>query len=270
MSKNDSVQRYTWEDAIIEAETLKILPAGAVNTGLRLARNINWSPSDGRPSGLYWKNELAGKVAGVSRASIFRNIKPLKEAGYMIVVNGNLLPVIPESHVETRIAFDERTEELKKSHSETKKSQVDTTESQVETGKSQVDNPYSEDTYTEDVLSEDSSSEVAPAPSLCVNDNDSSSLYEYDDDIEWDTVQTEEVPQSQLETSLDEDTEMESSAIMRSSVRAAIRIRAGQKNWSKMKERSIAETCLSRMERHETIEGLIDEVAAEWEVGEDW
>lgn len=127
---NELVQRYTWEDAVIEAESLGLLPAGAVNLCLRLARAINWVPADGRPSGLYWKNETALKSVNSSKATYHRYRQQLFDAGFFVEVKGNLLPQIPEL------------------------SQIETVESQIETTESQLDSPYSEDTYSEDLLSE--------------------------------------------------------------------------------------------------------------------
>lgn len=280
MSKK--VQRYTWCDALIEASAdngkTYGIKTGVADMGLRLARVINWEPNDGRPSGLYWDNETAAEVVGVSRANFYRHLKVLKAEGFFVLEKGNLLPVIPESQIETREVYDARVEaiktanELKKSQTETSKSQNDTEKSQVETPKSHFDNPYSEDTYTEDSLSEDSSSEVAPAPSLCDNDTYSSSLYEDDFEIEWDTVQTEEVPKSQNETfEENEDVDVENTVNSRVSVREIVRVRGIKGRWSKMKSEDILNKCLARIEMHDgTPESLVDEVQATWEVGDDW
>lgn len=152
------IERYTWEDAVIEAETLGLLSAGAVNLCLRLARAINWKPGNkrkGMPSGLYWKNEDALKAVNSSRATYYRYRKELFDAGFFIDINSNLIPQIPNlSQVETT------------------DSQSETTLSQSETKDSQLDNPYSEDTYSdnlcrEDLYSEDSSAvaDATVAPS---------------------------------------------------------------------------------------------------------
>ena len=169
------VQRYTWEDALIEAEATGIVKAGAVNTGLRLARNINWEPKDHRPSGLYWDNETAAEVVSISRASLYRNIKELKAAGFFVEVGGNLQPVIPQSQDETKkayMALVEETVQRSKSHNETSQSQNETSQSHNETQQSQNDNPYSEDTYTEDVFPEEVFSEtVSDEPVILLPSN---------------------------------------------------------------------------------------------------
>ena len=199
----NTTQRYDWEDALIEAETMNVITTAAANVGLRLARVINWVPGDGRPSGLYWANELAASVVGVSRSTLFRGIKPLKEQGYLIEKNGNLLPVVPESHFDTKDAFDARLKAEVQSHNDTCESQIDTTQSQIDTSESQIEHPYSEDTYTEDSLSEDSYTEAAAGVPLPTDTFDSSSLSEdIDDEV---IVSTEEVPQSQIETDEDDD-----------------------------------------------------------------
>lgn len=132
------MNRYDWEDALIDAQTAGQIPNGALLVALKLARAINWSPKDKRPAGLYWKNEDALKSVGAGRATYFTHRQSLVETGFIRFENGNLLPTIPE-----------------KSLVETKESPVETTESLVETEKSLGDNPFSEDTFSEDVCSEE-------------------------------------------------------------------------------------------------------------------
>ncbi|WP_328496768.1 hypothetical protein OHS59_31720 [Streptomyces sp. NBC_00414] len=132
------IERYTWEDRLIEAETLGLLPSGAVNMCLRLAKAINWKPGNhrkGMPSGLYWANEEALKEVNSSRATYFRYRKILFDVGFFTEIKGNLIPLLPVL------------------------SQIETGESHIETGESQTDTPYSEDTYTEDSSTEDTKSE---------------------------------------------------------------------------------------------------------------
>ena len=140
-----TVQRYEWEDALVDAQTTGLIPNGALLLALKLARAINWCPKDKRPAGLYWKNEDALESVGASRATYFKHRQSLVETGFFRQENGNLLPTMPdESLVETR------------------KSLVKTTESLVETEKSLVDNPLSVDTFSEDELSEETLSEEGP------------------------------------------------------------------------------------------------------------
>ncbi|MGY4959878.1 hypothetical protein [Streptomyces sp. 900105245] len=143
------IERYTWEDSLIEAETQGIISAGAVNMCLRLAKAINWKPGNkrkGQPSGLYWKNEEALKAVNSSRATYFRYRKSLFEAGFFTEVNGNLIPQIPVL-----------------SQTDTDQSHIETKESQIETEESQTDTPYSEDTYSEDVSSDKNNAAVPAA-----------------------------------------------------------------------------------------------------------
>lgn len=153
------VQRYAWEDALIDAESLELLPAGAVNMALRLARAINWEPTGkraGMPSGLYWKNEEALKAVNSSRATYFRYRKFLFDTGFLTEERGNLIPLVPDlSQVEAPATTEESQIEITASH-------IETSQSQVETDESQIDTPYSEDTYTDDSSSGDVSSADTP------------------------------------------------------------------------------------------------------------
>jgi len=139
------MNRYEWEDALVDAQAAGVIPNGALLLGIKLARAINWSPKNGRPSGLYWKNEEALKAVGASRANYFKHRQSLLETGFFVQENGNLLPQMP-----------------KESLLETNESPVETTESPLETEKSLLDNPLSEDTLSEDVLSEEVSTETVP------------------------------------------------------------------------------------------------------------
>lgn len=211
-----NVKRYDWEDALIEAESLGHLEAGAVNMCLRLAKAINWDSKGrhaGKPSGLYWKNEDALTSVGSSRATYFRYRRQLFEIGFFKEEAGNLIPQVPElSQIETVVNNEE-------SHIETGQSQVETTLSHIETPQSQVDTPYSEDTYTEDVLSEDSysketavSADASPATSNLEQLGKSRYQYTMTPTDSLNSVRTADpvyivdldgvtkVPQSQLET----------------------------------------------------------------------
>lgn len=139
------LNRYEWEDALIGASEAGVLKDGALLVALKLAKVIHWNPKDGRPSGLYWKNMDAFEAVGIARATFFRHRESLFETGFLSMTNGNLIPSLPKSQIET----------VEQSQNETLESQVETNQSQVETTESQVDNPYTVDTYTEDSFSED-------------------------------------------------------------------------------------------------------------------
>ena len=148
----ETVQRYTWEDSLIEAQKHGRISNGALLLALKLARAINWEPKGNRGSGLYWKNEDALRDVGASRATYFRNRGSLFDQGFFIEVNGNLIPRVPESLCETN-------------------------ESLCETEKSLCDNPYTVDTYTVDTYTEDNTETVAGAPATILNSvRDSDSL----------------------------------------------------------------------------------------------
>lgn len=139
------MQRYQWEDALIKAESAGTINSTAVNVALRLSSAINWAPKTNKPAGLYWANEEAAAAVNVSRASLYRALKVLKAAGFLVESKENLLPTLPESQIETS------------------KSQIDTEKSQIETAESQIDNPFTEDIFTEDTCPEDSFKDIEPA-----------------------------------------------------------------------------------------------------------
>ncbi len=115
-----NVRRFEWDDALVYACRDGHLSRGAMTVALQLSTAITWLPKDGKPSGLYWKNETACKSVGVSRATYFRYRAELANVGFYKEVRGNFIPLLPN------------------------KSQSETTESQVETNKSQLDNPCSD------------------------------------------------------------------------------------------------------------------------------
>ena len=151
------VQRYTWDDALIDAQTNGTINDRDLLVALKLSKAINWSPKDARVPGLYWANEEAAAAVGISRSTLYKALRELKRAGFFTLVKGNLVPVIPESLSETKTA---------KSQSETPKSLLETSKSLSETPKSPSDNPFSEDILSEDTLSEDSFSKNNPQPQV--------------------------------------------------------------------------------------------------------
>jgi hypothetical protein len=169
------MDRYTWEDLLTDAQTAGVIPEGAWALAMKLSRAVNWSPKDGRPSGLYLANVQAAESVGSSRATLYRYEALLIEAGFFTLAGGNLLATLPhESQIETIQAGAKAVVEVAKARQaekKAKKSQVETTEShietdssQVETEESQVEHPLSEDILTADEFSEDSvSADAVPA-----------------------------------------------------------------------------------------------------------
>jgi hypothetical protein len=137
------LQRYEWEDALIESHTNGIISNGAVLAALKLASKVNWSPKDPsrKEPGLYWKNDDAFKAAGVGRSTFYRHRSELFEAGFFDLVRGNLVPRLGQSTPETV------------------ESSRETDESPGETKKSPGGQPFGEDTFTVNTLSEDAVSE---------------------------------------------------------------------------------------------------------------
>lgn len=154
----NNIKRHDWEDALVQAQVDGLIKDGALLLALKLAKAINWNPKNGRPAGLYWKNEDAFEAVGIARATYFRHRQSLFETGCFKDEGGNLIPCLPaESQIETNTKSTESVE----SQIETTESQIETTQSQIETGKSQIDNPLSVDTLSEDVLDVDEWNETA-------------------------------------------------------------------------------------------------------------
>lgn len=181
------IQRYAWSDAIVEAQAMGVIGNGEFTTAMKLAHAIYWEPSDGRPSGLYWSNELAAQTVGLGLATFYRRIKSLKQAGFFEEVKGNLIPCIPDSQSETHAKFDERKEALKAAHTSQSESQplkVRVATSQSESPNSQSDKTYSGDyaveRYSGDLYSEDSIA-GAKAPALPAEGGESSTPTSSDD-----------------------------------------------------------------------------------------
>lgn len=150
------VERYTWSDALVEAQTKGVIENGALLLAMKLAKAINWKPKNKRPAGLYWKNEDALAEVGASRATYYKHMPSLVETGFFTRDKGNLLPAMPQkSLVETSQDTQKSLVETGKPQIEPQKSLLETTESLVETGKSLVDRPLSVDILSEDELSEE-------------------------------------------------------------------------------------------------------------------
>lgn len=152
---NNKVERYSWEDALIEAQARGLIKNGALLLALKLAKAINWKPKGGKPSGLYWKNAEALRDVGASRSTYFEHRKSLVETGFLTEIGGNLIPMVPD------LSLVETVQEGIESLPETSESVLETEQSVVETPESVVETPYSEDIYSEDSLSEDDSKDVA-------------------------------------------------------------------------------------------------------------
>ena len=99
MRKQNNIERYQWENALIDAQLAGLIGNGELLTALKLSRNINWKPKDGRAPGLYWKNDDAFFASGLGRATFYRHRTELFNAGFLALVGGNLLPTLPNERV---------------------------------------------------------------------------------------------------------------------------------------------------------------------------
>jgi len=191
------MQRYTWEDGLIEAQAVKAISNGGLMTALKLARVFNWSQG----GELRWANELAADVVGLGRSTYYTNVKELKAAGYLKTVNGNLVAILPDNQEEVNSEFEAQMEAKNKTYKAAQAERKDsrsgnynpgprkndlhvqnpellvqktgpaspengTCESKLQQGYS--DNTYSDNTYSEDSSTDNSSSDAAsqrqPAP----------------------------------------------------------------------------------------------------------
>ena len=157
------MKRFTWEDALIDAQAAGEIGNGALLVALKLSKAINWSPKKHKQPGLYWKNDDALKSVGCGRSTYFKYRAELFEAGFFMEVKGNLIPRLPE----------QSTVETEQSTVWTEESTVETTESTLETEESIGEHPFSVDTFSEDVCSvDDVVTDSADAPSVDTNDKD--------------------------------------------------------------------------------------------------
>jgi hypothetical protein len=147
------LQRYEWEDSLIEAQKDGIISNGALMAAVKLARAINWNPTRAERTepGLYWKNDDAFEAVGLGRSTFYRHRSELFDTGFFDTVRGNLVPRLGQSTLRTA------------------ESTVETNESQEETAQSQGGQPFSEDTFTvntwsEDAISEDDEASASPRP----------------------------------------------------------------------------------------------------------
>lgn len=154
------VQRYTWTDLLVKAQAVGMISNGALLACMKLSAAINWTPSDGRVPGLYWKNDTAFEVYGLGRSTFYKaDKKVLFELGFLgHDARKNLIPLLPsESLSETINDLHEqkKVKVMEKSLSETKKvSKGDSNSLEVRLEKSQLEHPFSVDNSVE-ILSED-------------------------------------------------------------------------------------------------------------------
>jgi hypothetical protein len=147
----ERIQRYEWEDCLIEASTLKLIPKGWATTALRLSRQINWTPvKTQREPGLYWSNALAAKSVGIGQSTMYEHVKGLKQHGFLIVKKGNLVPRLPHDHEGIWRQFDQYVEQLASSEC-----QEEGTEEQDDDSRTQSSDSTRRDTFTEDICTED-------------------------------------------------------------------------------------------------------------------
>lgn len=184
------VERYTWSDALVDAQTQGRIGNGPLLLAMKLARVINWNKKE-----LRWSDRDAWTACGSSKGSFYDNVKVLFDEGFFVRTNGNLVPCIPQwaEQSESRtgkspeVGLKSQSEIAKKSGSRTNESESRTSESGSRTQESESCDTYSEDLYSEDSSSEDVSTVeevpvvVADAPTtveIKKDQEDSSNLLE--------------------------------------------------------------------------------------------
>lgn len=156
MSESERLQRYEWEDCLIEAAALKLIPKGWASSALRLSRQFNWTPKKtGKEPGLYWANRLAAKSVGIGESTMYEHVKGLKEFGFLMVKGGNLIPRLPSNHEDIRTQFDERVQQLTAAHDQETNYERDKADSRIQSRDSTGDDSFTEDSCTDDSSTED-------------------------------------------------------------------------------------------------------------------
>lgn len=155
MTESERLQRYEWEDCLIEATALKLIPKGWASSALRLSRQFNWTPKKtGKEPGLYWANRIAAKSVGIGESTMYEHVKGLKEHGFLTVKAGNLIPRLPSNHEAIRTQFDERVKQLTAAQDQEKDSGREEADS-----RNQSPGSTGHDTFTEESCSDNPSTE---------------------------------------------------------------------------------------------------------------
>ena len=111
-----TLQRYEWEDCLIESQALVLMAKEPVATALALARQINWNPKDGGKPSLRWANKLAAESVGIPRSTLMKHLKVLKKEGFLVVDRNNLVPALPSDHEDIKRAFQTLVADLSEVH----------------------------------------------------------------------------------------------------------------------------------------------------------
>jgi len=147
MTESSTLQRYTWENCLIEASALKLIRVGWAHTALRLSRQVNWTPKKtGRQPGLYWSNSLAAKSVGISVSTLYEHLKGLKLNGFVTVQSGNLVPRLPDNHEQVNQMFIDWVQQITQEYNS-----KNTRRNQEENSEIQIQSSEESETFSEDL-----------------------------------------------------------------------------------------------------------------------
>lgn len=162
MSEKKHLQRYEWEDCLIESQALVLIAKEPVATALFLARQFNWDPKDGGKPSLRWANKLAAESVGIPRSTFMKHLKVLKQEGFLAVEGNNLVPALPSDHDDIKRAFQTLVADLSEVHGQGLTAQrrdflshIDNSRSSSGTAGSSNEDSFTEDSCSEDLCTDD-------------------------------------------------------------------------------------------------------------------
>lgn len=94
--KKKVLQRYKWEDALINAQTIGYISNGALLTALKLAGGMNWKLG----GELRYDNDSACVAYGIGRTTFYVHRKELIESGFLGHKSGNYIARMPGNQEE--------------------------------------------------------------------------------------------------------------------------------------------------------------------------
>ena len=98
------LQRYKWEDTLIEAQTIGYITNGALLTALKLAGGMNWKLG----GELRYDNDSACVDYGIGRTTFYAHRKELIESGFLGRRAGNYFAKLPTNQNEYEKKVNEK------------------------------------------------------------------------------------------------------------------------------------------------------------------
>lgn len=162
-ASSHTLQRYEWEDRLIESHALALIAKEPVATALFLSRQFNWDPRDGGKPSLRWANKLAAESVGIPRSTFMKHLKVLKQEGFLAVERNNLVPALPSDHDDIKRSFQTLVADLSEVHGQGLTAQrrdflshIDNSRASSGTAESSNEDSFTEDSCSEDLCTDDS------------------------------------------------------------------------------------------------------------------